>query len=117
MSTAPATPESTADPALTYPAGLPDDVSPLGDRAAGVFRTTLIVTAAAGLALLVGAVIDPRQFFHSYLFGYVVALSVSLGALFWVLIHHVSDAGWSVGLRRVYENLTLALLPLAALFV
>src|SRR5437868_10967802 len=118
MSTAPTTPESTTDgPALTYPAGLPDDVSPLGERAAGAFRATLIVTGAAGLILLVGAIIDARQFFHSYLFGYVLALSVSLGALFWVLIHHVSDAGWSVGLRRVYENVTLAILPLAGLFL
>jgi hypothetical protein len=51
------------------------------------------------------------------LFGYVFALDVTLGALFWVLIHHVSDAGWSAGLRRVFENITRAIIPLALLFV
>jgi len=102
---------------ITYPPGLPDDVAPLGDKIAGGVRKVAIATAVAGVVLLVGAVADPRQFFHSYLFGYVFALDVCLGALFWVLIHHVADAGWSVGLRRVYENLTRAIAPLAALFL
>lgn len=109
----------TPPPETTYPRGLPDDVSPLGDRAAGTARTLLYVLVVAGLVLVVGAVNGPtrRQFFHSYLFGYVFALDVCLGAMFWVLIHHVADAGWSVGLRRVYENLTRGLAPLAVLFV
>jgi hypothetical protein len=102
---------------LTYPAGLPDDVAPLGDKAAGLFRTLAVVVGVSGLVLLVGAVIDRKQFFYSYLFGYVLALDVALGALFWVLIHHVADAGWSVGLRRVYENISRAIIPLAVLFV
>ena len=106
-------------PPPTYPPGLPDDVSPLGDRAAGAFRTLLFLLVLAALVLVVGAVNagTRRQFFFSYLFGYVFALDVCLGALFWVLIHHVADAGWSVGLRRVYENLTRGLLPLALLFI
>lgn len=102
---------------LTYPAGLPDDVAPLGEKAAGLIRNLLVVAGIAGLVLLVGAMVNPKQFFHSYLFGYVFALDIALGALFWVLIHHVTDAGWSVGLRRIFENLTRALLPLAVLFL
>src|SRR5262249_48174947 len=116
MSAGTTTPDD-APPALTYSAGLPDDVSPLGDRAAGGFRAVLIVTGATAAVLLIGAFVEPRQFFHSYLFGYVFALSVVLGSLFWVIIHHVSDAGWSVGLRRVFENVTRALIPLAVLFL
>ncbi|MBA4066107.1 MAG: quinol:cytochrome C oxidoreductase [Isosphaera sp.] len=101
----------------TDPDGLPDPVAPLGDRLAGTFRTLAVVVGVSGVALAVGAATEPRQFFHSYLFGYVFALDVALGALFWVLIHHVADAGWSVGLRRVFENVTRAVLPLAALIV
>jgi len=67
--------------------------------------------------LVVGILTDSRQFYHSYLFGYVFALDIALGALFWVLIHHVADAGWSVGLRRVFENMTRALPVLAVLFL
>jgi hypothetical protein len=118
MSTATTCPNGDAPP-LTYPSGLPDDVSPLGDRAAGAFRTLVVVTAVAAVGLVAGAALEStrRQFFFSYLFAYTVALSVSLGALFWVLIHHVSDAGWSVGIRRIYENVSRALIPLAVLFV
>lgn len=105
------------NPAPTYSAGLPDDVSPLGSRAFQASASIGVVTAAAGLVLLVGWLVNPRQFYHSYLFGYVFALDIALGALFWVLIHHVSDAGWSVGLRRVFENVSRAILPLTLLFV
>src|SRR5262245_50563553 len=104
-------------PPITYPDGLPDSVAPLGDRAAAWFRTLLLVAGVSGLALIVGVVLNPRQFFHSYLFGYVLALDIALGALFWVLIHHVAGAGWSVGLRRVYENISRAIIPLAVLFI
>ena len=107
----------TEPPPLTFPPGLPDDAAPLGDRAGRASRVAGIVTAVAAAVLIVGWVADARQFFHSYLFGYVFALDVCLGALFWVMIHHVADAGWSVGLRRVYENITRALAPLAVLFV
>jgi len=107
-------PQSTM---LTYPDGLPDDVSPLGAKASRAVLWVSVVTAAAGCVMLVGAFVNPRQFYHSYLFGYVLALDVTLGALFWVLIHHVSDAGWSVGMRRTFENVARALAPLAALFI
>src|SRR5205823_10354363 len=99
--------------------GLPDNVAPLGEQAAGAFRTLLVVVGVAGVGLVAGFAGDAtrRQFFHSYLFGYVLALDVALGALFWVLIHHVADAGWSVGLRRTFENITRAIVPLAVLFL
>jgi len=106
-----------ASPPLTYPDGLPDSVAPLGDKAAGLFRNLLVVVGVSALVLIVGAVTNLKQFFHSYLFGYVFALDIALGALFWTMIHHVSDAGWSVGLRRVFENINRAIIPLAVLFV
>lgn len=105
------------DESLIYPPGLPDDVSPLGERADPLIRNLAIVVGILGVALLIGAFVNPHQFYFSYLFGYTFALDISLGALFWVLIHHVSDAGWSVGMRRVYENITRALFPLAVLFI
>lgn len=105
------------DTTTTYPAGLPDPVAPLGEKAAGWFRTLMIVVGVAGVVLAVGAVTNPKQFYHSYLFGYVFALDIALGALFWTMIHHVADAGWSVGLRRVFENINRAILPLAVLFL
>jgi hypothetical protein len=97
---------------------LPDNVAPIdGAAVAGGARILFAVLLGTGVLLVLGAFVNPKQFFHSYLFGYVFALDIALGALFWVLIHHVSDAGWSVGLRRVFENMSRAILPLAVLFV
>jgi hypothetical protein len=79
------------------------------------------ITGVAAAVLASGFLIDDttgkRQFFFSYLWGYAWALSVALGALFWNLIHHVTAAGWSVGIRRTFENITRALPVLAVLFI
>jgi hypothetical protein len=102
-------------------ADLPD--APRLDEAsvAGTLRKAIVVTGVAAVVLAFGWLIDDtpgrRQFFSSYLWGYTWALSVALGALFWNLIHHVTAAGWSVGVRRTFENLTRALPVLAVLFV
>lgn len=93
------------------------------DEAVGpsLFQKVLIVTGVAGVLLLFGWLIDDspgrRQFYYSYLWGYTWALSIALGALFWNLIHHVTSAGWSVGIRRIWENLTRAIPVLAVLFI
>lgn len=104
-------------PEPIWPPGLPDPAFPLDRQADGFVRPLVIITSAAGFILFLGAFVSCRQFFHSYLFGYVFALDIALGALFWNLIHHVSDAGWSVGLRRIYENIHRAILPLGLLSI
>jgi len=50
----------------------------------------------------------------SYLFSFMTVLSLALGCLIFVLIHHATRAGWSVVIRRVPETV-IALLPLFAL--
>ncbi len=118
MSTASVTDDTGGPPPLTYPAGLPESVAPLGaDAVASGTRMLVGALIATGALLVVGAFVAPKQFYYSYLFGYVFALDIALGALFWTLIHHVADAGWSVGLRRVFENMSRAILPLAVLFL
>jgi hypothetical protein len=62
------------------------------------------------------------SFFHAYLTSFLFFLSISLGALFFVLLQHLTRAGWSVTVRRVAEltagNLTLlALLALPIVIV
>jgi len=46
-----------------------------------------------------------KQFFFSYLVSYLFVLSVILGSMFFVLVQHLSRAGWSVVVRRVAENM------------
>ncbi|MCH2153000.1 MAG: hypothetical protein MK089_06630 [Phycisphaerales bacterium] len=44
-------------------------------------------------------------FWKSYLFGFMVITAVSLGALFFVMLQHITRASWSVSLRRLAEGL------------
>ena len=44
--------------------------------------------------------------------------AIALGALFLVMVHHLTDAGWSVGIRRFCEHIASLLFPwLAILFL
>ena len=71
-----------------------------------------------GFLSFLGVLLDPREFGFSWLLAFVFYLSIALGALFLVLVHHLTDAGWSVGIRRFNEHLASLLgWPLAVLFV
>jgi len=71
-----------------------------------------------GFLCVTGAVIDLKKFGYSWLLAFVFYLTVALGALFLVLIHHLTDAGWSVAIRRFCEHIAALLFPwLAILFV
>jgi len=48
---------------------------------------------------------------YGYLFAYVSVLSIALGAMIFVLIQHITRAGWSVAVRRVAE-FAMATVPL-----
>ncbi len=61
-----------------------------------------------------GFTIDREQFFHSYLTAFMFWLSLSLGGLFFTMLHHIVGARWSVVLRRISENI-MAVMPLMAL--
>jgi hypothetical protein len=45
-----------------------------------------------------------KIFYFSYLTAYFACVTVSLGCLFYVIIHHLTRATWSTGFRRVAEN-------------
>ena len=59
-----------------------------------------------------------KQFGFSWLVAFMFFLSLGLGALFLVLVHHLFDAGWSVATRRLLRAPGLAAFPwLAILFL
>lgn len=96
---------------------LPDPVTLAPESAAKVRGVLLFAAFAAGLASIVGFFLAPKQFFFSYLVGMVYVTSISLGALFWVMVHYLTAAGWSVVIRRIAENVTWVLPVLALLFI
>lgn len=81
-----------------------------------VVQVTALGVGLVGLALCaLGASIDLKQFYHSYLFGYMYVLGFGLGSLALMMIHHLAGGGWGLILRRILESAAMTL-PLMALF-
>jgi hypothetical protein len=74
----------------------------------------LALAAVSWAACAFGYATDPRQFYASYLTGYMYFLTIALGAAFFVMLQHLTGAVWSVTVRRLMETV-MATLPLAAL--
>jgi outer membrane protein OmpA-like peptidoglycan-associated protein len=94
-----AKPAAKASPTIKKPTNdymLPERWAGLWKIFAGVAVLGL-VGAGAGYAM------NPTRFAYSWLFGFLVALTLALGAIFFVLIQHLTSAGWSVTVRRVPE--------------
>jgi hypothetical protein len=64
---------------------------------------------AAGIGALgvvcavAGYTVDPRRFAFAYLMGFLTVLTMALGSTFFVLLQHLTSAGWSVTVRRTSE--------------
>jgi hypothetical protein len=91
------------------------------DEAAG--RITRIGYGVGVLGLLASGALAAgganawNRALQSWLVNWVFFLSLSLGALFFVLLQHVTKAGWSVVVRRLAESFAANFLVLAVLFV
>ncbi|MFL6588834.1 MAG: hypothetical protein ACJ8M4_01540 [Chthoniobacterales bacterium] len=78
----------------------------------------LAILAVIGLGLsVVGAIVSPHQFSFSWLFAFAFYFTILAGCFFWIIVHHVVDAEWSVVVRRQLENLALLLAVMALFFI
>ena len=57
------------------------------------------------------------HFFHAYLAAYAFFMAITLGSLAFVMIQHLTRAGWSVTVRRVAEGLSLNVFLLVMLML
>lgn len=81
-------------------------------------KAPVFLMVAGGALSVLGLCVDPKQFAFSWLLSFMFCLSLCLGALFLVLMHHLFDAGWSVPIRRFNEHIAALLFPwMALLFV
>ncbi len=110
-SAAKAAPPATKKPANDYM--LPERWAGLWKIFAGMGVVGILI-AGAGYAT------NPTRFAYAWLFGFLVPLTLALGAIFFVLIQHLTSAGWSVTVRRTAEffasgtpALAILVIPLA----
>lgn len=86
-------------------------------------RSKKIAAAAFGIgilgtgATLAGVASNPGPALGSYLVAYMLLLSVALGGLFFVILHHIVGARWSVTVRRLAEGVMGTLPLFAVLFI
>jgi hypothetical protein len=46
-----------------------------------------------------------REFAYSWLFAFYFFFTITNGGIFWTMLQHLSNAGWSVAVRRFFENI------------
>jgi hypothetical protein len=93
---------------------------PMPARIARLERAMLPVAAAGLFLLAIGYLMNPAQFFRSYLFAYVFWAGVAVGCLSISMISHLTGGLWGLLIRRFLEAgtrtfpvLTLLFLPVA----
>ena len=74
----------------------------------------LAVGALGVVLFLVFLLSDPSRALFAYLIGWTFCVSIALGALFFVMIQHITKARWSTTIRRIPEALA-ANFPILAL--
>ena len=65
--------------------------------------TALVIGLIALAASAIGAFINTKQFFFSYLFACLVWLGLSLGCLTITMIHNLTGGRWGYPTRRFFE--------------
>lgn len=96
------------DPKVNLPSGIEIPKSSL------LYKLPLVFILGGLACLLYWSILykqDPSRSMYSYLYSFIVVVSLGLGALAFVLIQHLTRAGWSVVVRRLPETI-ISLLPL-----
>jgi hypothetical protein len=86
-------------------------------RFSGLSFVLGIVGIIALVLCVVGAFVSPHQFSYSWLFAFAFFFTLCAGCFFWTIVHHATDADWSVVVRRQLENIAALLGVLAVLFI
>jgi len=77
-----------------------------------------LVLGLIGLVLSIVAVVTQKdQFYFSFLVAGLFWLSILLGALFYIMIHHLVGARWSIVIRRISETFAKTIPYLGLIFV
>lgn len=96
------------DPKVNVPEGIEIPKSSL------LYKLPLVFVAGGLFCLIYWVTLykaDPSRAIFSYLYAFIVTLTLGLGSMAFVLIQHVTRAGWSVVVRRIPESV-IALMPL-----
>lgn len=84
----------------------------------GNFGNIMLIIGIIGMILsFIGWFSDSRQFYFSYLTAFVFWITIAWGGLFFVMLHHLVSANWSVVIRRFGESISMVIPFMAILFI
>ncbi|MBC7353877.1 MAG: hypothetical protein H5U08_16070, partial [Thermogutta sp.] len=92
--------------------------SAMNPSTAGASRAPQICTIGGVIAIVLGFLlsgVSPAGWLQDYLVHYTFLISITLGALFFVFLQHLTRAGWSVTVRRTAELMAVATPTLVAI--
>jgi hypothetical protein len=81
-------------------------------------QTNMIIFCLIGIGIAAfagGLVTDPARTWRAYLLYHTFFMGLGIGALFFLVIHYLSSAGWMVALRRVPEAMASYMVAACAL--
>lgn len=81
-----------------------------------VRNSLVFVALVSWLALAAGFATNREQFQFSYLVAFAYFVSLALGAMFYVMVQHLTGSAWSVTVRRLMENI-MRTIPVALILV
>jgi hypothetical protein len=82
------------------------------------YRNTAAFLGLLGLGgCVAGWVMDPAQFFRSYLVGYFFWFGISVGSLALLMVQHLTGGAWGMVIRRILEAGSRTLPFFALLFI
>ncbi len=58
------------------------------------------------VCFIITVITDQERAWHAYLIGFFFTISLALGGLFLTALQHVTNAGWSVNIRRIFESMS-----------
>jgi hypothetical protein len=76
-------------------------------------KTLIVLIGVGALGFGAGLAFNSARLWPGFLLNAVFFLTLAVGAMVFVSIHHVSNAGWSTALRRIPEAM-MAYLPIGA---
>jgi hypothetical protein len=82
-----------------------------------VQQRSLAVGLVFAVLSLVGAFLQPDEFFRAYLLGFIDWLGIALGAMALLMLTHMTGGTWAQAVRRIFEAATRTLPLMALLFV
>lgn len=82
-----------------------------------IFLPTLAAGIVLSIACIIGGVLSPGDFFHSYLMSFLFWFSLTLGSMAIVMLQYLTSGAWGIMIRRPLESASRTLWLCALLFI